>query len=99
MRRLATTLVLLLIACKGSPPAAKKQALQAGDVAFVGATVVPMDREGTLADQTVVVRGDTIALVAPSASVDTKAATIVDAGRFHERSTSSLASSPTRSTS
>ncbi len=79
MRRLATTLVVLLIACKGSPPAAQKQVLQAGDIALVGATVVPMDREGTLADQTVVVRGDKIAIVAPSASVDTKAATVIDA--------------------
>ncbi|NVB84417.1 MAG: amidohydrolase family protein [Kofleriaceae bacterium] len=78
MRRIALALVVLFVACKGDKPAAKKEVLQAGDLALVGATVVPMDREGTLADQIVVVRGDKIALVAPSAQVDTKAATVVD---------------------
>ena len=49
-----------------------------GDVAVVGVTVVPMDREGTLADQTVVVRGDRIVLVEPSRTVDVGKARIVD---------------------
>lgn len=79
MRRIASALVVMLIACKGSSSTETKQVLQAGDLAFVGATVVPMNREGTLADQTVVLRGDRIALVAPSTKVDTKAATVVDA--------------------
>src|SRR5438105_1198336 len=70
----------LVVGCGGSKSTtAEKQKLQAGDVAYVGATVVPMDREGSLADQTVVVRGDKIALVAPAASVDTTGATVVDA--------------------
>ena len=38
-----------------------------------------MDREGSLANHTVVVRGNQIALVAPAASIDTTGATIVDA--------------------
>src|SRR4051812_27265021 len=76
MLRIATALVLTLIACKGSTTA-KKATLQAGDIAFVGASVVPMDREGTLTDQTVVVRGGDIALVAPSGNVDTKGATVI----------------------
>lgn len=38
-------------------------------VAFVGVTVVPMDRERTLPGQTVVVEGDRIARVGPAASV------------------------------
>jgi hypothetical protein len=50
----------------------------AGDVAIVGATVVPMDREGALTGHTVLVRGDRIVAVAPAARIDTRAATIVD---------------------
>lgn len=76
MRRIAV--VALVVGCGGSK-SAPPQRLQAGDIAYVGATVVPMDREGTLADTTVVVRGDRIALVAPAASIDTTGATIVDA--------------------
>lgn len=78
MRQIALALVVLFVACKGGKPSASKEVLQAGDLALVGATVLPMDREGTLADQTVVVRGDKIALVAPSAQVDTTAATVID---------------------
>ena len=77
MLRLTTALLLCSIAC-GKPAATKKDHLQAGDLAFVGATVVPMDREGALTDQIVVVRGDRIVLVAPAASIDTTGATVVD---------------------
>jgi len=49
-----------------------------GDLAIVGATVVPMDREGTLSDQTVLVRGSTILAVAPAAEIEVGAATVVD---------------------
>lgn len=77
MLRLITSLLLCSVACS-KPTATKKEHLQAGDLAFVGATVVPMDREGTLTDQTVVVRGDRIVLVAPAKSIDTTGATIVD---------------------
>jgi imidazolonepropionase-like amidohydrolase len=74
-----TALAACVIACGKGSSTASKQKLQAGDIAFVGATVVPMDREGSLADHTVVVRGDRIALVAPAKSIDTTGATIVDA--------------------
>ena len=37
-----------------------------------------MDREGVLADRTVLVRGDRILLVAPPAEVETVAATVID---------------------
>jgi imidazolonepropionase-like amidohydrolase len=76
MLRLAA--VLAVIACSNAKKPAPER-LQAGDTAFVGATVVPMDRERTLTDHTVVVRGDRIIKVAPSATLDTKEATIVDA--------------------
>jgi imidazolonepropionase-like amidohydrolase len=76
MLRLTTALLACSIAC--GKPAAKQEHLQAGDLAFVGATIVPMDREGTLTDQTVVVRGDRIVLVAPAKTIDTKAATVID---------------------
>ncbi len=51
---------------------------EAGDVAIVGATVVPMDREGVLAEHTVLVRAGRIAAVAPATAVDVGAATVVD---------------------
>jgi imidazolonepropionase-like amidohydrolase len=40
-----------------------------GDIAITDVTVVPMSRDGALAHHTVVVRGDRIVAVAPSASV------------------------------
>jgi imidazolonepropionase-like amidohydrolase len=56
---------------------------QAGDIAIVGATVVPMDRDGTLPDRTVLVRGDAILAVAPVKEIDVGAATVVDGkGKF-----------------
>lgn len=70
-------IIVALVACNSSSTK-PKQKLQAGDIALVGATVVPMNREGTLADHTVVVRGDRIALVAPSKSIDTSSAKVVD---------------------
>jgi imidazolonepropionase-like amidohydrolase len=76
MFRLTTALLVCSVAC--GKPATKREHLQAGDIAFVGATVVPMDREGELTDQTVVVRGDRIVLVAPAKSIDTKGATVID---------------------
>lgn len=48
------------------PPA---RAQDATPIAFVGATVVPMDREGTLPNHTVIVRGDRIVQVGPASSV------------------------------
>src|SRR6188508_2681805 len=78
MVRWIPVVVAIVCGCGGSK-SAKQEKLQAGDIAFVGATVVPMDREGTLADHTVVVRGDRIAIVAPAATIDTVGATVVDA--------------------
>jgi imidazolonepropionase-like amidohydrolase len=71
-------LLALAIAACGSSKTTKQERLQSGDIAFVGATVVPMDREGTLADHTVVVRGDTIVLVAKSSTIDTTGANVID---------------------
>jgi imidazolonepropionase-like amidohydrolase len=52
---------------------------EAGDVAIVGGTVVPMDREGALTGHTVLVRGETIVAVAPAGTVDVTKATVLDA--------------------
>jgi imidazolonepropionase-like amidohydrolase len=71
-------ILIALCACGRGSSTSPKQRLQPGDIAFVGATVVPMDREGSLANHTVVVRGNSIALVAPAATIDTSGATVVD---------------------
>src|SRR5262245_15111408 len=44
-------------------------AARSGDTAIVDATVVPMSSDGALAHHTVVIRGDRIVAVAPSAAV------------------------------
>jgi len=53
-------------------------------VAFTNVTVIPLDRERVLADQTVVVRGDRIAAITPSsaAKVPAGAARIDGRGKF-----------------
>jgi imidazolonepropionase-like amidohydrolase len=54
-------------------------ASQDSSVAFTGVTVIPMDRERTIEDQTVVVRGGRIAALGPTASTPVPAgATPVD---------------------
>lgn len=73
-------LVIVGTACGGGSskkPSAQK--LVAGDIALVGATVLPMDRETPLVDHTIVVRGDKIAMIAPAAALDTKDAKVIDA--------------------
>lgn len=70
-------ILVALVACSSSSTK-PKQKLESGDIALVGATVVPMNRDGTLADHTVVVRGDKIVLVAPSTAIDTAGAKVVD---------------------
>lgn len=64
-------------------PLAKMQS-QAPSIAFTHATVIPMDRERSLADYTVIVRGDRIVEVGPSSRVRVPAgATEVSArGKF-----------------
>jgi imidazolonepropionase-like amidohydrolase len=54
-----------------------------GDIAIVGGTVLPMDKEGVLPANTVLVRGDRIVAVAPPYLVDVGEARIIDAtGKF-----------------
>ncbi|HMG19609.1 MAG TPA: amidohydrolase family protein [Gemmatimonadales bacterium] len=50
-------------------------------VAFVNVTVIPMDRDGVLADQTVIVRGGVIAEVGPAARVRVPAGALRIDGR------------------
>jgi imidazolonepropionase-like amidohydrolase len=77
-RRFAIAALVVVSACGGSKrPSAQK--LAPGDIALVGATVLPMDRETPLVGHTVVVRGDKIAMIAPSATLDTKDAQVIDA--------------------
>lgn len=60
---------LLALAALAAVSAALPGGQAPASVAFVGVTVVPMDRERTLAGQTVVVTGDRITEVGPVASV------------------------------
>ncbi|MCB9559958.1 MAG: amidohydrolase family protein [Kofleriaceae bacterium] len=62
-----------------APAATPAHRAVAGDVAIVGATVVPMDRDGALpGTPTVLIHDGSIAAIAPAADVDTAAATVVD---------------------
>src|SRR5262245_32441839 len=73
--------VLGVLACTHAPtppPAAKADS---AEVAFVGVTVVPMDAERRLPDQTVVVRGGRIAEVGPSSAVQVPAGALQIDGR------------------
>ena len=81
-RRLAPALSLAsLLAAR---PATAQVAPAAGVSAFVGVTVLPMDGRAPLPGQTVVVRGDRIVAVGPSAATTVPAgATRIDgAGKF-----------------
>src|ERR1043165_3248034 len=78
-------ILLCLMACRGSTPAAKQHAgsaqphAAADAVAFTHVTVVPMTAEQERPDQTVVVEGTRIAAVGPSASTAIPlGATVVD---------------------
>ncbi|HSJ65319.1 MAG TPA: amidohydrolase family protein [Gemmatimonadaceae bacterium] len=62
-----TFLSLIVLASIASPDTARSQEPQA--IAFVGASVIPMDREHVLENHTVIVRGDRIVEVGPAASV------------------------------
>lgn len=76
---LAACVAVVVAACgKQAEPRPAFRAV-AGDLAIVGATVVPMDRPGALAGHTVIVRGDRIVAVAPAAAIDARAATPIDA--------------------
>lgn len=73
----------LALACGSRASPAARHRAEPGDVAIVGGTVVPMDKEGVLAAHTVLVRGDRIVAVAPDRDVDVRAARVIDAkGRW-----------------
>ncbi|MEW6320859.1 MAG: amidohydrolase family protein [Acidobacteriota bacterium] len=83
--------VALAVAAAPTPSASSTGAAHAGAqsaqpavVAFTNVTVIPMDRERAIADQTVIVRGDRIAEVGPAARVQVPAgATRIDGrGKF-----------------
>jgi imidazolonepropionase-like amidohydrolase len=70
-------LVLFALAAAVSLPAAQAPTA----TAFIGVTVVPMDRERLIPNQTVIVRGETIADMGPAASVKVPDAAVrVDGG-------------------
>jgi len=64
----ASASVLALVA-GGIPGGARRVSRAAGVTAFVGVSVVPMDQEIILPDQTVIVEGDRISSIAPDGSV------------------------------
>ena len=84
--RTVVPLLVLAMVCSAPPrPDASRDTLTAppGSTAFVGVTLIPMDRERVLSDQTVVVSGDAIVAVADRALVRTGDATVIDArGKF-----------------
>jgi imidazolonepropionase-like amidohydrolase len=75
------TLVTALVTGSTSLPL---RAQTPASVAFTNVTVVPLDRPGAVADQTVVVRGDRIAAIGPSSKMQVPAdATRIDGrGKF-----------------
>ncbi len=72
-------LAIIALGCStGGERAGSTVRADKGDIAIVGVNVVPMDRDGTLRDQTVLVRGDRIVALAPSGQIDVGAATAID---------------------
>ena len=82
MRRFALALIAAVSVVGAAPASAQKDTTRA--FAFTNVTVIPMDRERTLADQTVIVRGDRIVSVGPAASarIPSGATRIDGRGRF-----------------
>lgn len=66
MRRFAFALTAAVSVLGSASAHAQKDTTRT--VAFTNVTVIPMDRERTIADQTVIVRGDRIVSVSPAAS-------------------------------
>jgi hypothetical protein len=76
LKALLTTILALSLTCPSVlAQTPRRQPVPAGVVAFVNANVVPMDPEGVLTNQTVVVRGDRVAEVGPAAKVKVPRAT------------------------
>jgi hypothetical protein len=75
MKKLLIILTLAVSAPYADQSIGSAQSGQAADmaIAFVDVGVVPMDRETVLADQTVVVRGKTIASIGPASSAQVPA--------------------------
>lgn len=64
--RIVAALAVIAALSTSAPPA---RAQDAQPIAFIGATVIPMDRERVLENHTVLVRGDRIVEVGPASSV------------------------------
>lgn len=62
-------LVLLMVNSFALARTARRQAVKPQPVAFIGVNVVPMDSERVIENQTVIVRGDRIAELGPSAKI------------------------------
>lgn len=70
--------VVALGCSTGGERAGSNVRAEKGDIAIVGVTVVPMDRDGTLKDQTVLVRSGRIVEVRPAREIDPGPATVLD---------------------
>jgi imidazolonepropionase-like amidohydrolase len=83
-RRVASQLAAAFFALTLAPVGASPQQPASAVTAFVDVTVVPMDRDRTIEHQTVIVRGDRISAMGPTASTQVPAgATRIDArGKF-----------------
>ncbi|MBL8622691.1 MAG: amidohydrolase family protein [Myxococcales bacterium] len=77
-RRALLVGLLAAAACGHRDPPWRLTSAQPGDVAIVGATVIPMDRDGVLRDHAVLVRGDRIVAVVATRALDARAATVID---------------------
>lgn len=81
---MTTTRWWVAVACAGVLVGCAQPQAEPGTIAFTNVSVLPMDRDGVLEDQTVVVLDGTITRMGPSAEVTVGAgATIIDgAGRY-----------------
>ena len=69
-RRMGRLPCLLIFACAFACAPRPAAPPPPAGFAFVGVSVIPMDSERVLADQTVMTRGDRIVVVGPAASTD-----------------------------
>lgn len=72
---IALATCIFTVACSG----AEKSAPVAGDVAIIGATVIDGTDSAPLANQTIVITGDSIVAIGPSTSIAPSVATTIDA--------------------
>jgi adenine deaminase len=82
-RSLASLLATATFACV-APAAAQQPATTPTVTAFTNVTVIPMDRERVIREQTVIVRGDRIDAMGPAKTTKVpKGATVIDGrGRY-----------------